>query len=104
MEFSLLLAGHFLADIGLQPDWVLKEKFKLTRLGVVALIGHCYIHFLVIFIIAFCVGFVDFYFLALLVGVTHFVIDLGKIRGKYGVFTDQLLHYAVIVFCVIWFN
>ena len=105
IEFSLLLAGHFLADIGLQPDWVLKQKYNVgkTQLGTIALIGHAFIHFLVAYFIATHLGFTHAYSLALVIGVTHFIIDLGKIKGRYGVLTDQIFHFAVIVGVVLWF-
>ena len=97
----IIIAGHYLADIGLQPHWVLKEKYKVfkTQLGTVALIGHASIHFLVAYFIGTYLGFNQAYSLALFIGITHFIIDLGKIKGKYGVFADQILHLIAIVFC-----
>ena len=58
-DLILLLSGHFLADIGFQPNWVLKEKYWVfkTQLGTVALIGHAFIHFLVAYFIATYLGF-----------------------------------------------
>ena len=105
IELNLLIAGHFLADIGLQPDWVLKEKYKVfkTQLGTIALFGHASIHWLVAYMIAAYLGFADPYIVANIIGGTHFFIDVGKIKGRYGVFADQILHYLVIILCVLWF-
>ena len=102
MDFLILVSAHFLADFPLQGEWMAKEKYSVfkTQLGTVALFAHAFIQALIVGIIAWLLGY-DFYTFFLVVGVTHFLIDLGKIKGKYGVLTDQLLHYAVLIVLIL---
>lgn len=102
MTFLLLLSAHFLADFPLQGEWMAKEKYKVfkTQLGTLALIGHAFIHALVLGVAGSLLG-LDFTTVFLLVGGTHFFIDLGKIKGYYDAFVDQLLHFVVLLICLL---
>lgn len=97
MNFLILLSSHFLADFPLQPKWMLDAKYDVfkTQLGTLSLFAHALIHALVLATIASVLGY-DFEFVFFLVGITHFFIDLGKIKGLYGVFVDQILHFLVL--------
>ena len=102
MDFLVLLSAHFLADLPLQGEWVATEKrnaFK-TPLGTVCLLGHAFIQALIVSLVAGYMGY-NFEMAFLLVGFTHFFIDLGKIRGVYGVFTDQILHYIILLMIIL---
>lgn len=96
-ELSIFLAGHFLADFPLQPRHMLEDKAHAfeTSLGTLTLVAHAVIQATCAAIVAGWLGSPAWYTIALIVGVTHFLIDAGKIRGHYGVMTDQILHYAV---------
>ncbi len=101
MEIALikLLLAHTLGDFFLQPNsWVAeKEKEKLRSLK---LYLHAAIHVALIFAV-----FLSFkvWFPALVIGITHFVIDASKLqfqnkRTKYlWFFADQILHIIVII-------
>lgn len=96
--FFTLLAGHFVCDFPLQSRHILEDKQTAGRtlLGTLTLIGHCATHALVIGLLAALLGLPNVYGIALVIAVSHFAIDLGKIRGFYGLATDQTLHYLVI--------
>lgn len=101
-EYLVLLGGHFLADFPLQPQHMLTDKqqaFK-TSLGTLTLIAHAFIHGLILGLLAYWLNFPSPLFMGLGVGLSHFVIDLAKVRGFLGVWTDQVLHWFVI--CLIW--
>ena len=80
-----------------------KEKLNVfkTQLGTLALFAHAFIHALVLGTAAYLLGY-DFNTFFFVVGITHFLIDLGKIKGKYGVLVDQVLHYLVIGGLLLW--
>lgn len=100
MNILVLLSAHFLADIALQPWWVIREKTQLTELGWIALIGHSFVQALVVGTAGMLLG-CDFTVFFLSVGITHFLIDLGKIRGIYGATIDQILHFLVLCMLII---
>ena len=103
--FIVLLAGHFVSDFPLQQKYMLEDKQKafVTSLGTLTLLSHAMTHALVIGGLAALQGVTGYFPLGIVIGVTHFFIDLGKIRHRYGVMTDQMLHYLVILFSVLFF-
>lgn len=101
MEITLfkLLLAHLLGDFLLQPNaWVAdKEKKKLASLK---LYWHVLIHIALIFLFFFSW---EVWKMALVVGVSHFIIDALKLIGqrtrtkRLWFFIDQFLHLFVIV-------
>ena len=101
MEIALIkfLLAHILGDFFLQPNsWVAeKEKQKLRSLK---LYLHAAIHIALIFAI-----FLSFnvWFPALVIGITHFLIDASKLQfqnkrtKRLWFFADQILHIIVII-------
>jgi len=106
MEITLLklLLAHLLGDFFLQPSsWVVeKEKKKLKSFK---LYWHVLIHTVLIFLVFRSF---EVWRIALVVGITHFVIDSIKLiyqREKtksLWFFMDQFLHLLVILAC--WIN
>lgn len=106
MEIILikLLLAHLFGDFFLQPSsWVAeKEKKKLKSLK---LYWHILIHILLIFIVFRSF---EVWKIALVIGITHFLIDSSKLiyqREKtksLWFFMDQSLHLLVILAC--WIN
>lgn len=103
MNFFILLSAHFLADFPLQGEWMAKEKYNVfkTPIGTIALFAHAFIHALVLGTIACSLGY-NFELFFWTVGVTHFFIDYGKIKEKYGVYEDQLLHCLVLLLLILY--
>jgi len=112
MDFQLfltLLAGHYLADFGLQTQYMVEKKglIFIESMGFHALTGHAAIHALIAGAISgsFAAGVV--------VGVTHWLIDFGKSsvwlsrrfrghsNGLYAINIDQLLHVLVLAYVVL---
>lgn len=95
----ILLSGHFLADFTLQPKYMIEDKYRAftTWLGTLTLLAHAITHGMILGYLALFVGMADPFTIGLIVGVTHFFIDLGKIKGRYGVMTDQVAHWLVIL-------
>lgn len=108
MEIALikLLLAHILGDFFLQPDkWVVeKERIKLKSNK---LYLHVAIHAALLFVVFFSL---DVWQQALIIGVTHYVIDAAKLlfqkanTKRIWFFTDQALHIAVIIACWLSFN
>ncbi|WAC40028.1 DUF3307 domain-containing protein [Pedobacter sp. SL55] len=103
MEIALIkfLLAHLLGDFFLQPDkWVAeKEQIKLKS-------GKLYLHIALHIVLVFIVFFsFDVWKQALIIGVTHYLIDAAKLlfqkakTKRIWFFTDQALHIAVIVVC-----
>ena len=97
--FLTLVAGHYLADYGLQSDFMVKQKENAlkTAMGFHALMAHAAIQGLVAGLLShnFTIG--------VIVAMTHWLIDLGRgAKGWYGINIDQLLHILVILFAVIF--
>lgn len=94
--FFLLLFGHSLADFALQSSEFQKKKYikHNKETWMYNLSAHSIIHG----------GFVGFFtgslFLSLLETVAHWVIDFGRMEGKYSVHVDQALHIACKVLWV----
>lgn len=86
---TLLLAGHAVADSYLQPSWLSQRKYDgdlAVRLR--ALLMHGAVHALPVSLAT------GVPLLALAELVIHPAIDLGKSRGWYGMWSDQVLHVA----------
>lgn len=97
--FANLLFAHFLADFPLQWDGMVADKRqKLLR-------GYgLYVHSLIVAGVSwFVIGYLSYWWLAVLVAVCHFLIDYGKARftanGPVSFVMDQALH--VISFAVL---
>lgn len=103
MCFSLfcnLLMVHLVCDFYLQSDRTCAEKVNLGFRS-----KYLYVHGLLIFILSWAaMGTWEFWWLALIVGLTHILID--GIKSKYGnnlknFIIDQLAHMSVLV-AVTW--
>lgn len=99
MIFTKLILAHLLGDFILQPNsWVAdKERRKLKS-------PYLYLHVLIHTVLSFVFLWnADLWWVALLVGGTHFIIDASKLtfqtlkNRKRWFFIDQLLHILVIV-------
>ena len=98
MIFIKLILAHLLGDFILQPDsWVAdKENYKLKS-------KFLYIHILIhTFLSLIFLWDLQLWWVAVLVGMTHFIIDAAKLTfqnvktKKRWFFIDQLLHVLVI--------
>ncbi|CEJ69418.1 hypothetical protein BN1195_01716 [Chryseobacterium oranimense G311] len=98
MIFIKLILAHLLGDFTLQPNsWVAdKERRKLKS-------PYLYLHVLIHTVLSFIFLWnTDLWWVALLVGGTHFIIDASKLifqtvkNKKRWFFIDQLLHILVI--------
>jgi len=106
MIFIQLILAHLLGDFILQPNsWVAdKENHKLKS---PFLYYHVLIHTALSFIFLWDV---KLWWVAILVGVSHFIIDACKLSfqnnltKKRWFFIDQALHVAVIVIVSLCFN
>ncbi|MGZ5264134.1 MAG: DUF3307 domain-containing protein [Kaistella sp.] len=94
-----LILAHLLGDFLLQPNsWVADKEKK--KLGSIYLYLHVLIHMVLVMIFLWNI---DLWWIALIVGVTHFIIDGIKLSFQTAktkrtwFFVDQLLHVAVIV-------
>lgn len=99
MIFFTLILAHLLGDFVLQPNtWVLDKERK--RLKSKYLYIHVFIHTVLSFLFLWNV---ELWWVALLVGITHFLIDAAKLSfqsiktRKIWFFADQLMHIAVIL-------
>ncbi|WP_313215285.1 DUF3307 domain-containing protein [Soonwooa sp.] len=99
MIFLPLILAHLLGDFVFQPNaWVKdKEQKKLAS-------TYLYIHVLLHTILSFVFLWnLHYWWIALLVGITHFVIDAAKLQfqkpknKRLWFFIDQFLHIAVII-------
>ncbi|MFN1219145.1 DUF3307 domain-containing protein [Chryseobacterium kwangjuense] len=98
MIFTKLILAHLLGDFILQPNsWVAdKERRKLKS-------PYLYLHVLIHTVLSFVFLWnTDLWWVALLVGATHFIIDASKLtfqtlkNRKRWFFIDQFLHILVI--------
>lgn len=94
-----LILAHLLGDFLLQPNsWVADKEKK--KLGSIYLYLHVLIHMVLVMIFLWNI---ELWWIALIVGVTHFIIDGIKLSFQTAktkrawFFVDQLLHVAVIV-------
>lgn len=112
MDFQLfltLLAGHYLADFGLQTQYMVEKKALvfIDPMGFHTLTGHAFIHALIAGLLS------DSFAAAVVVGVSHWLIDFGKSsvwlskrlssdkNGLYGIHADQALHVTILVLVVL---
>ncbi|WP_230036432.1 DUF3307 domain-containing protein [Chryseobacterium sp. Bi04] len=106
MIFIKLILAHLLGDFVLQPDsWVAdKENYKLKSKF---LYFHVLIHTVLSFVFLWDL---KLWWVALLIGVSHFVIDAAKLSfqtiktKKTWFFIDQLLHIIVIAGASFYFR
>lgn len=96
-----LLSAHIIADFFLQFDWVCDSKHEKGARGITAQAIHALIHAACAYLLlADWCGWV----IPLVIFVTHFVIDIIKVKWFSGstvaFLIDQLAHIAVIV--VLW--
>lgn len=99
MIFAQLILAHLLGDFILQPTaWVLDKENKKEKSKFL------YLHILLHTILSFVfLNDINLWWVAILVGVTHYIIDLAKLRlqkiktKKRWFFIDQFLHIAVIL-------
>jgi hypothetical protein len=94
-----LFLAHIIGDFFLQPNsWV--EDKKVRKLKSIYLYLHVLIHFVLILII---VGNIDFWKAALLIAISHFIIDSIKLlaqkedTARTWFFIDQTLHLVTIL-------
>jgi hypothetical protein len=93
--FALLFAFlcvHALVDFPLQGDYLARQKSRKTAGSksewIVALTAHCLIQAGGVWLVSGCLA------LGGAELIVHYLIDLGKGEGKFGLVTDQLLHVA----------
>ena len=91
--FSLLLFGHLVADLWLQPERLAKAKRLRGKKGVLALGIHGSAHGMLTGLILLSP------LAATLETMAHAMIDRGKCRGFYGTLPDQAAH---ILAKVLW--
>src|SRR5690554_2898418 len=107
--FLLALLAHLVADFVLQPAAVnnRKEQGKVS-----GFLLHGLVIFLLTFLAVHWYGLKTAFLYGVLVTAMHLLIDLGKFlagrRAKPGTelflfLTDQLLHLAVVFFCIYLF-
>jgi hypothetical protein len=95
----MLLAAHYLADFALQNDYVATAKAHVHDRadGIHALVAHA-AHHATLIAIALAVLGGDWMLGALIVGVTHALIDYGKaVHQWYGIHVDQLAHIIILI-------
>src|SRR5690606_10277788 len=96
--FIKLFIAHLIGDFVLQSDRVLHLK-ELRKERSVYLYVHAVVHGLLAWLIVFEL---DFWPYALLIGSTHFCIDLAKLywqnpsRQRTAFFLDQVLHILIL--------
>lgn len=99
--FLCLLLAHVVADFVLQNNKVCKDKIEKKWRS-----WYHYAHALIVFGLSWIVTWdVNFWWCALIIGVTHFVIDLWKSYHEENAkwFTiDQILHVVVMVGIAFW--
>ena len=98
MNFLWILGLHFIADAGLQPDWILKRKYD----NWFVLFEHSMIYATVVGLgFLFLSNFSWSTFFILLF--SHYLIDLWKIKhskdplAKRYLYIDQLVHALVLI-------
>lgn len=96
-----LLLAHIIADFFLQTKWMVEGKENGGKRSILMLTLHSIIHSLMAYLI---VGEWSLWYIAIVIFVTHFIIDWCKImfRGKSvsAFLIDQLSHVAVLL--VLW--
>ena len=105
MELFSLLAAHFIGDFFTQTDnGIQQREEKGWRAPYMYLHGG--IHFVLIWILLWNI---DAWIIALIIAISHIIIDGIKVflKGKVGTvklfFSDQLVHIAVILTVWVWY-
>lgn len=99
MIFLPLILAHLLGDFVFQPNAWVKDK-EQNKLASPYLYIHVLLHIFLSFVFLWNL---NYWWIALVVGVTHFVIDAAKLQfqktknKRLWFFIDQFLHIAVIV-------
>lgn len=83
----LLIISHLFGDYVLQVDYIAKTKVN----NLYHLFVHCILYLLPFY---FVLGFHSHLIVIL---ISHFIIDLGKCKGKINYVLDQILHYIVLI-------
>jgi hypothetical protein len=90
--FAAFVVMHALADFPLQGDYIAKQKARKnadnTSVWIVAISAHSVIHAGGVWLVS---GSLAFFAAELIL---HFLIDLAKGEGKFGLVADQALHLA----------
>ncbi len=105
--FIKLLLAHLIGDFVLQPTrWLIHKEANKAKSGF--LYAHIAIHFVLIMLLVWDFSFWKF---ALIIAISHYLIDLAKLytdslfKNKLLPFLiDQLLHLAVIFVCAFYGN
>jgi len=105
--FIKLFLAHIIGDFLLQPKrWVIQKEVKKAASGFLYL--HILIHFLLIILLLWNI---EYWKIALIIAVSHYVIDLLKIYAtplfknkSIPFFIDQFLHIAVLYICAYYSN
>lgn len=97
--FTKLFLAHLLGDFLLQPNrWVIHKE--ANKIASKYLYMHTLVHFAVTMLLLWDL---DYWILALIIAISHFIIDLGKLYSNSlfstkatPFFIDQLLHIIVL--------
>ncbi|WP_297766036.1 DUF3307 domain-containing protein [uncultured Muriicola sp.] len=104
--FVKLLLAHLLGDFLFQPTkWVIHKE--ANKIGSKYLYAHILIHFSLVMIL---LSDISYWKIALVIGLSHYVIDLGKLYSSkwfsnksVPFFIDQAFH-VVIIFCCAYYG
>ncbi len=105
--FIKLLLAHLLGDFLFQPTkWVIHKE--ANKIGSRYIYFHILIHFVLVLVL---LGDITYWKVALLIALSHFVIDLGKLYSAHWFrnqsvpfFIDQVLHLIVLYLCAYYGN
>jgi len=105
--FVKLFLAHLLGDFLFQPTkWVIHKE--ANKIGSKYLYAHILIHFLLVMILLFDIS---YWKIALIIGLSHYVIDLGKLYSSkwftnksIPFFIDQAFHIVIIFGCAYYGN
>lgn len=104
--FLMLVLAHLMGDFLLQPsDWI--EKRRQKKWKALPLYLHGIVHIILAFSALWITGLSVFWYLAILIGGTHILIDPIKAFAKkkrLSFFLDQLIHLLVISLSVLIVN
>ena len=99
--FFLLIVGHFLCDFALQSEAMAIEKSPFSTSGLQKsipwywwLTSHAFIHSGAVFLIT------NNIYYSLLELISHWLIDYGKVLGKYSILIDQFFHLSIKILIV----
>lgn len=94
-----LIFAHLLADFSLQSTTLCENKKKLGIKGMKYQILHALIHASTTYLIL-----MDWeqWIIPLLIFISHFIIDLIKIKFKISFVLDQIFHFAIIFILYFW--